>query len=111
MRENPHAGFGEAGAGNVTMGVGLRAVCESRGITTKPYRRRASPRPYLRGPWGEIPQGYSPGTKRLVDDALRQAAIAPTGVIRRPHHFTAKSPISDIARTPVEAYVYEGSMT
>ena len=42
----PPAGFDVAGAGNVTMGVGLRAACESRGITTEPYRRRASLRPY-----------------------------------------------------------------
>ena len=34
---NPHAAFDEAGAGNVTSGAGF----------TGPYRRRASPRPYL----------------------------------------------------------------
>jgi hypothetical protein len=36
----------------VTMGVGLRAACESCAITTGPYCRRASPRPYLRGRGG-----------------------------------------------------------
>ncbi len=36
---NPHAAFDEAGAGNVTSGAGF----------TGPYRRRASPRPYLKG--------------------------------------------------------------
>ena len=56
----PPAGFDVAGAGNVTMGVGLRAACESRGITTEPYRRRASLRPYLREAEGEIPSAYSP---------------------------------------------------
>jgi hypothetical protein len=43
----PHAGFDAAGAGNVTMGAGLRAPCESCAITTGPYCRRSSPRSYL----------------------------------------------------------------
>lgn len=42
---NRHAGFDVAGAGNVTMGVGLRPRGESPGYSTVPYRQRASSRP------------------------------------------------------------------
>ena len=42
----PHAAFDEAGAGNVTMGAGLRTNAKVVGRSTGPYRRRASPRPY-----------------------------------------------------------------
>ena len=45
---NPHAAFEEAGAGNVIMGAGLRTNAKVVGFSTGPYRRRASPRPYVR---------------------------------------------------------------
>ena len=50
---NPHAAFDEAGAGNVTRGAGLRTNAKAVGIATGPYRRRASPRPYLGGERGK----------------------------------------------------------
>ena len=45
----PHAAFDEAGAGNVIMGAGLRTNAKVVGLSTGPYRRRASPRPYQAG--------------------------------------------------------------
>ena len=40
---NRHAGFGEQGLENETMGAGLRARSESDGIATEPFSWRASP--------------------------------------------------------------------
>ena len=53
---NPHAAFDEAGAGNGAH-----------------YGHRASSRPYLRGPWGETPRGYSPRLQKQL------AASTPKG--------------------------------
>ena len=70
----------------MTMGVGLRAVCESRGITTAPYRRRASPRSYLREAEGEVPSAYSPSYLTGVERQhliFRQGEVAAMPVTSR----------------------------
>ena len=54
----PHAAFDVAGTGNVMMVAGLRALCESWGITTGALGARACSRPYLREPEGEVTSGY-----------------------------------------------------
>jgi hypothetical protein len=62
VRGNPHAAFDVAGAGN----VGWSRWCDTRrrkgettGNTNFDLHRRASPRPYLGAPGGEIPPGDS----------------------------------------------------
>ena len=45
----PHAAFDVAGAGNVTMVPGLRAIAKAMGLPPGTYRARACSRPYLCG--------------------------------------------------------------
>lgn len=45
---NPHAAFDEAGAGNVTKGVGLRTTAKAPNSPPDPKGKRASSRPYVR---------------------------------------------------------------
>src|SRR6266567_6223996 len=59
---NPHAAFDEAGAGNVAWSRWCdtrRRKGETTGNTNFDLHRRASPRPYLGAPGGEIPPGDS----------------------------------------------------
>lgn len=46
---NPHAAFDEAGAGNVTKGVGLRTTAKAPNSPPDPKGKRASSRPYCTG--------------------------------------------------------------
>lgn len=46
---NPHAAFDEAGAGNVTKGVGLRTTAKAPNSPPDPKGKRASSRPYQMG--------------------------------------------------------------
>lgn len=46
---NPHAAFDEAGAGNVTKGVGLRTTAKAPNSPPDPKGKRASSRPYFVG--------------------------------------------------------------
>ena len=57
---NRPAAFDVAGAGNVTMVAGLRAIAKAVESPPAPTDARASSRPYLRGPAGAIPVDYSP---------------------------------------------------
>ena len=60
MRGNPHAAFDVAGAGNVAWSRWCdtrRRKGETTGNTNFDLHRRASPRPYLGAPRGEIPPG------------------------------------------------------
>ena len=62
MRGNPHAAFDVAGAGNVAWSRWCdtrRRKGETTGNTNFDLNRRASPRPYLGAPGGEIPPGDS----------------------------------------------------
>ena len=62
MRGNPHAAFDVAGAGNVAWSRWCdtrRRKSEPTGNTNFDLNRRASPRPYLGAPGGEIPPGDS----------------------------------------------------
>jgi hypothetical protein len=60
VRGNPHAAFDAAGAGNVAWSRWCdtrRRKRETTGNTNFDLHRRASPRPYLGAPRGEIPPG------------------------------------------------------
>ena len=57
---NRQAAFDVAGAGNATMVAGLRATAKAVESPPAPAGARASSRPYLQGPAGAIPVGYSP---------------------------------------------------
>jgi hypothetical protein len=62
VRGNPHAAFDVAGAGNVAWSRWCdtrRRKGETTGNTNFDLNRRASPRPYLGAPGGEIPPGDS----------------------------------------------------
>jgi hypothetical protein len=62
VRGNPHAAFDVAGAGNVAWSRWCdtrRRKGEATGNTNFDLHRRASPRPYLGAPGGEIPPGDS----------------------------------------------------
>jgi hypothetical protein len=62
VRGNPHAAFDVAGAGNVAWSRRCdtrRRKGETTGNTNFDLNRRASPRPYLGAPGGEIPPGDS----------------------------------------------------
>ena len=74
---NPHAPFDVAGAGDVTMGAGLRPEAKADGRATGPYRARASPRPYRSGEWKrsrQPPRSGRPG--RLPTSAPHRSGHA-----------------------------------
>ena len=74
---DPHAAFEVAGAGDVTMGAGLRTNAKAVGATTGPYRRRASPRPNRRR--------LSAGAGAPAGVALARGSAYDRGAARRPH--------------------------
>ncbi len=57
---NRPAAFDVAGAGNVTMVAGLRAIAKAVESPPTPTGAHASSRPYLREAGGETPPAYSP---------------------------------------------------
>src|ERR1022692_5318495 len=68
---NPHAAFDEAGAGNVAWSRWCdtrRRKGETTGNTNFDLHRRASPRPYLGAPGGEIPPGDPTHSAANADD-------------------------------------------
>ena len=56
----PHAGFDVAGAGDVTMGAGLRPIAKAMEEPPDPTVRRASPRPYRRAGSGNGASATAP---------------------------------------------------
>ena len=74
MRGNPHAAFDVAGAGNVAWSRWCdtrRRKGEATGNTNFDLHRRASPRPYLGAPGGEIP----PGDSTIADNPAATAFV------------------------------------
>jgi hypothetical protein len=89
---NPHAAFDVAGTGNVAWSRCCdtrRRKGETTGNTNIDLNRRASPRPYLGAPGGEIPPGDSTTTSHSVTIGPTSMPAAPrfaTEVVRPAQH-------------------------
>src|SRR3954467_8605117 len=74
----PHAGFDVAGAGDVTMGAGLRPGAKAEDEPPDPAVRAPAPHPNGEGV-GDVPMKAAHAVKRTLPEVTRPAPTRPFG--------------------------------